>query len=347
MGGNRGIIMRGSKGWRVVGLVAVVALIMILSSSIAGAGLASASPASSVPRASGGAVTVPGTSAPSSAATITGSPASSSLPGGKVLGINQVLASSVQAKEQAILAAGGSLAGFHPPNLHQAPPLTETQNVVTPLYDVAPAPLGVAYYGLSNTTGTIQGTVTNTTSLAGSWNTTATGDSLGTAAELFDTSSGNAGGSFGAQLNSVLVNVTLGGTTSAPPNVPSGNDPGGCPTTPYYQGLPNNNCPNEFWLQNYIQYTESSHSLTISNEIWNFSNPEVNFFSGSSTLVGFGSVEDEEVYQGPSSGTITIPAPYTFSLVLYINYTQGPCHTDSPAAPESLRAQLLMARRTP
>ena len=53
--------------------------------------------------------------------------------------------------------------------------------------------------------------------------------------------------------------------------------------------------PNEFWLQNYIQYTESTHSLTISNEIWNFSNPTADWAStqsgGTNTLAGFGSVE--------------------------------------------------------
>ncbi|MGP8146683.1 MAG: thermopsin family protease [Thermoplasmata archaeon] len=247
------------------------------------------------------------------------------MPSAKVLGTNNVLAASVQAKEQALLASGGSLANFHPPNLHQAPPLKDTNGLVTPLYYVAPAPMGVAYYGLNNTTGTIQGTSVNTTSLAGTWKTT---DPLGTAAELFDTSSGNAAGAFGAQLNTVLVNVTLKGQTSFGPNVNTPSN--GCENYNSQMGNPlSTSCPNEFWLQNYIQYTESTHTLTVSNEIWNFSNPAADFASGSSTLVGFGSVESSEVYQGPSSGTITIAPP--FSLALYFNYTQGPCHTDSPA----------------
>ncbi|MGC2788899.1 MAG: thermopsin family protease [Thermoplasmata archaeon] len=194
---------------------------------------------------------------------------------------------------------------------------------MTPLYSVAPAPIGVAYYGLNNTTGTIQGTTVNTTSLAGTWSTT---DPLGTAAELFDTSSGNAAGEFGAQLNTVLVNVTLDGQTTFGANSP--NAPSACPSAGSYVALAGNVCPNEFWLQNYIEYSESTHSLTISNEIWNFSNPSANFYNGGNTLVGIGSVEDDEVYQGPSSGTIAVgPAP--FSVVLYLNYTQGPCHLDS------------------
>jgi hypothetical protein len=247
-----------------------------------------------------------------------------------VFGINTVLANSVEQKEQALLSSGGSLAGFHPPNLHQAPPLKDTHNLVTPLYNAAPAPMGVAYYGLSNTTGTIQGTTVNTTSLLGTWNTT---DPLGTAAEVFDTSSGNAAGSFGAQLNTVLVNTTLHGQTSFGPagNVNVG--PTGCQAWNLAENnLNSTTCPNVFWLQLYIEYSEASHSLTISNEIWNFSNPTGDWSgTGTNTIDGFGSVESAEVYQGPSSGTITIPYPYTFSLALYMNYTQGPCHTDSVA----------------
>jgi Thermopsin len=311
--------MVGSK-WLMIAPVALVSILILSSMVVLATPIAPSNPTSPVTFAN----SVSSVNAPSSP------PVSSSV---KVLGINSVLAAAVKAKENKILADGGNLSNFHPPNLHQAPALSATQGVVTPLYSVAPAPLGVAYYGESNTTGTIQGTVVNTTSLAGTWNTT---DPIGTAAELFDTSSGNAAGSFGAQLNTVLVNVTIKGDTSFANSHDINEAPTFCPANSFYLGnLPGNACPNEFWLQNYIQYTESTHSLTISNEIWNFSNPTADWASsqsgGTNTLAGFGSVESGEVYQGPSSGTITIPAPYTFSLALYINYTQGPCRTDSPA----------------
>ncbi len=273
-------------------------------------------------------------STPSSPATttapVTSTPSSSvSSTSGDGLTINKVLAAAVEAKEKALLAAGGNLSDFHPPNLHEGLPPSETNGVVTPLYAVAPAPLGVAYYGESNTTGTIQATSVNTTSLVGTWTTT---DPTGTAAELFDTSSGNAAGEFGAQLNTVLVNVTLKGQTSfaSDPNAPSG-----CPSAGDYVALAGNVCPNEFWLQNYIEFSEASHSLTISGEIWNFSNPTADWSgAGAQTLEGFGSVEEEEVYQSPSSGTLTIPAGATqeeFTVDLYENYTQAPCHTDTVA----------------
>jgi Thermopsin len=278
-----------------------------------------------------GIVATPSAVTPASTAVVTPSAASapaavSSEASAHALGINKVLANAVAAKEATILADGGNLANFHPPNLHQAPPLKSTEGAVIPLYSIAPAPLGQAYYGESNTTGTIQPTVANTTSLAGTWSTT---DTIGTAAEIFDTSSGNSPANFGAQLNTVLVNVTIKGDTSFAASADA-DDPGGCPTTSFYNGLPGNACPNEFWLQNYIQYSETTHVLTVSNEIWNFSNPTANFdVSGTNTLAGFGSVEDEEVYQGPSSGNIVIAPP--FSLALYLNYTQGPCHLDSVA----------------
>jgi len=294
-----------------------VAAIMVLSSLVVfGGALAPQTPSAT------------GTASPTITTLVTSPPShetSTSSP--RSFGINTALASAVKNTEQKILADGGNLANYHPPNLHAPPSLASTNGVVTPLYSIAPAPMGVAYYGVSNTTGVQTGTVVNTTSLGGTWDTT---DPIGTAAELFDTSAGNAAGEFGAQLNTVLVNVTIKGQTSftANPNAPTG-----CPTTSYYQGLPGNACPNEFWLQNYIEYNEGTHSLTISNEIWNFSNPSADWASsqssGTNTIAGFGLLEEGEVYQGPSSGTISVAPP--FSLALYINYTQGPCHTDTVA----------------
>lgn len=268
--------------------------------------------------------TAPSAAAAAASPAAASASSSSGVPSGKVLGINSALASAVSADEQNFVANGGNPQAFHPPNLHQAPPLSETHGVVTPLYSVAPAPLGVAYYGISNTTGTLQGSVVNSTSLAGTWATT---DPLATAAELFDTSSGNAAGEFGAQENAVLVNVTLKGQTSFPANP---NAPSGCPT------FPNSACPNQFWLQNYIEYTEGTHGLQVGDEIWNFSNPTADWASsqsgGTNTIAGFGSVQDGELYALSGSGyafSVTVAPP--FSLVLYMNYTQGPCHTDSVA----------------
>ena len=85
--------------------------------------------------------------------------AASSLSAGKTLGINSALAASVKAGQER----------NHPPvaviprpsiplTSIEAPPLSSTHGVVTPLYATSPAPMGVAYYGDSNTTGTTQAT---------------------------------------------------------------------------------------------------------------------------------------------------------------------------------------------
>ena len=255
------------------------------------------------------------------------------------LGTNSGLATTVASDESSLTAAGRGLSSFHPPNLHQAPPLASTGGVVTPLYNIAPAPMGVGYYGLSNTTGQIESTTVNTTSLAGTYSTN---DPLGTQTEEFDVSTGSsyndiqpATDSYGAQLNAVLTNVTvLGKTSFYNPNDPDA--PTGCPG---YGGNPMTGkapCPNEFWMQNYIEYVPGTHTMQIGDEIWNFSNPLASWglYNGSTvdqqTLVGFGSISDGLYYltNVPSEYGVELNISYPFTLALYLNVTRGPCHTD-------------------
>ncbi|HYA10088.1 MAG TPA: thermopsin family protease [Thermoplasmata archaeon] len=227
-------------------------------------------------------------------------------------------AATVFADENATLADGGNLSLFLPPNLHQAPPLAKTHGHVVPLYAAAPAPMGVAYYGLNNTTGTVQNTTMDTTSLQGFFTTN---DSLGVQTEEFDFGSQT---SYGAQLNSVLTNVTILGQNGFGPNV---NAPSGC--TGYFTGAQSNYCPNEFWLQNVINYNPATSSLSFENNIWNFSNPTgawsttngITLHGGSNPRGGFYAVS------GPS---ITIAYPFT--VVLYLNTTVGSCTTGTPGA---------------
>ncbi len=308
--------------------LAILAALVMVATALSAISQGVASSTVSAPAVT---ITSSPSSAVSSGAPTTSAPSSPVVGSdGQVLTINKALAAAVDRTEQTIVASGGSLANYHPPNLNEGLPPAKTHGVVTPLYIAAPAPMGEAYYGLSNTTGTIQGTSLDTESLAGYWSTT---DPTGTAAELFDTSGGNGAAEYGAQLNTVLVNVTLRGQTAFGASSASGNDPDGCPSAGDYVAIAGNLCPNEFWLQNYVQFSEASHSFTISGEIWNFSNPTADWSGmGSSTIEGFGSVEEEEVYQSPSSGTILLPAGPTqeeYTVALYENYTQGPCHLDT------------------
>jgi hypothetical protein len=236
----------------------------------------------------------------------------SSAPSG-VLGLAAARAATVRSDEAAYLAGGGNASLFLPPNLHQAPALAATSGHVIPLYSVAPAPMGVAYYGLSNTNGTVVPTTLNTTSLEATFST---GDPLGVQTEEFDFGSQN---SYGAQLNAVLTNVTLFGENSYGPNP---NAPVGCANATAPNGSA---CPNEFWLQNVIGYSDATHSLSFENNIWNFSNPTSAWTTGTNALMGFSS---------PRGGFYAVNGPaitiaYPFTLALYLNTTRGPCHTDS------------------
>ncbi len=292
-----------------------------------------------VPASSGatGAPLAP-TAAPASTVASAAS-ASSSTSTAVTFGTNQPLASTVSADERSMAAAGVDSTSIHPPNLHQAPSLSSTGGKVTPLYDIAPAPMGVGYYGLNDTNGTVESTTVNTTSLAGTYSTS---DPLGTQTEEFDVSTGSSPydiqpstDSYGAQLNAVITNVTLFGKTSLY-NPQDPDAPTGCPG---YDGNPSTGpapCPNEFWLQNYIEYVPATGIMMIGDEIWNFSNPTASWgvYNGSTvdqnSLVGFGSINYGLYYLSNTASEYgpTIHIDYPFTLVLYLNVTRGPCHSD-------------------
>jgi len=108
--------------------------------------------------------------------------------------------------------------------------------VVQPLYTGNPAPMGLAYYGLSSGGGgSVVGTVFNTTGVEAVVDANGTGIQ---ANDLYQTSPD----SFGVQLNAVLTNVTLFGT-------------------PGYQ----------FWTQNVVTYYPATQFMVLVTNIWNFS----------------------------------------------------------------------------
>jgi len=314
--------------WAVLGAVALT--LIMLGSGLSGAMNSTPSAASTaLPSSPGSSSTSSPLLAPSSSATV------------EHFGTNSALASTVATDEQALSASGRGSSSFHPPNLHAAPPLSTTGNHVEPLYSIAPAPMGVGYYGLSNTTGTTDATTVNTTSLAGTYSTS---DPLGTQTQEYDVSTGSSYNdlqpsynSYGAQLNAVLTNVSIFGHTSFyNPNDPDA--PYGCPG---YDGNPMTGpapCPNEFWMQNYIEYQPATGEMQIGDEVWNFSNPTGSWGGqvGTTTVdensaVGFGSIAYGLYFltNTPSEYGPTIYIGYPFTLVLYINVTRGPCHLDT------------------
>ncbi len=273
------------QGWNSKKTIVVVglALVVLLSSMLAFVG-------TNAPASSSAPVSSPGAPAPptSPVAPSTGTGASSApatTDSAFVQSEETARATLVNSARQAFLNNGVSLNDFLPPTLNvPQKPVTQTDNHIDPLYYYAAAPIGVSTFGLENTTGTTTPYILNTTSLLGTVTTTDP-EGIQAISPYYGTLQ-----AYGDQLNTVLNNTTLFGQ-------------GGY----------------DFWLQNVIQYTDSSNTLSFVLNIWNFSSPS-GIFPSSSILHGQGRIEEEEVYEtsGPS---ITVAYPYT--LDLYLNTTVG------------------------
>ena len=113
---------------------------------------------------------------------------------------------------------------------------TAASGVVQPLYTGSPAPMGLAYYGLSaGAGGAVVPAVLNTTSLIGTVDMNATGV---VANDLYQSSPD----SYGIQLNAVVTNVTLFG----------------------HSGY-------SFWTQNVVEFYPDADVMFLVTNVWNFS----------------------------------------------------------------------------
>jgi thermopsin len=171
---------------------------------------------------------------------------------------------------------------------------THENSRVKELYTQAPAPMGVADIGVWNNSGQLEGYQFDTSSTKGTIN-------LQSADSMYVDGLGP--DTFGVQLNTVLNGVTLFGN-------------------PHY----------EFWTQNVVNYTISTHKMSFVDNIWNFSDttgnlPANSFYAHSKN----GSVVPPVYYYafGPS---YTVSLPFTLSLyinaslwkdrpIVYFNYT--------------------------
>ncbi len=164
-----------------------------------------------------------------------------------------------------------------------------SNGLVQPLYSVAPAPMGIGDFGVRNTTGTPSGYVLDSTSWEGTL-------SLNGASVLY--MDDGVPDWFGAQLNTVLTNVTVFGTTT-----------------------------DTFWIQNVILYSTATHSLMFLDNIWNFSNPSTaepvtTFYQGCPSQIG-----------GPQGGVFyycvgpSYTVPYPFTIHLFVNSSMTVDHT--------------------
>ena len=180
---------------------------------------------------------------------------------------------------QRIRDAGVPMTDAFLPNLMAQPEVVK--GVVAPYYTVGPAPMGIGDFGVRNLTGTPVGSILQSQS----WQGTLTLNGIN--ATYLDNGVPDW---FTVQLNTVMDNTTVKGVSN------------------YH-----------FWIQNVIQYSSLTNSLTFLDNIWNFSNPSASeplgtFYQYCPSGIG-GPVPPVFYYcVGP---TYTVPFPFTVHL--YVN----------------------------
>jgi thermopsin len=263
-----------------VGIVVIaIALIMLLSPT------STAADAS----ATGGAMAVAPAAMPAGGL---GAHAASATPSAHVL----TGAAATQARVLSAIKAGSVPArDLFLPNFEAQ--VAAQKDLVSPTYNVSPAPMGIGDIGVQDIGGHNVATVTETSSVTASV-------TLNSVDPVFVTSS--APDIFTMQLNTVGVNVDLFGNTS-------------------YQ----------FWLQNVPEYYAGSQTLGFEDNIWNFSSPAFYFTANSIYSHGpYGFVDGNLAYLsgGPS---FHVPTPFTVTTYnnlsvqngrssIYFNYTVLP-----------------------
>lgn len=240
----------------------------------------------------------PGTPSPASASSPNGpidqrsglsvASAGTSASGSGSLSTSQQFDQRVAQTERTLVASGASLRELLPP--YTGRPAEVVHGVVIPgaalppsnvtsYYTAAPAPAGISYYGENDTSGAIVGTTVEASSVAG----TVTVNELRALYMDDDTPD-----LYGIQLNVVLTNVTLQGSTGY-----------------------------TYWVQNVIDYSQNNESLGLGDALWNWSSPYAIIPTDNSTIL-------RHDPNGTNSGTYGgigpwIHAPMPYTLTLYTN----------------------------
>jgi thermopsin len=159
--------------------------------------------------------------------------------------------------------------------------MSQSEGHVTPLYQAAPAPMGIGDFGLRTAqNGSVQPYTLQTTSLK------ATMDANGTGIQPLYVLDGSPD-AYSAQLNAVLTNVSILGNTS-------------------YQ----------FWTQNVVVYYAQSHLLYLIVNVWNFSS----LFLSPNAISSYGNVSmlSSSLFAFETEVPNVI---YPFNVSLYLNST--------------------------
>lgn len=157
---------------------------------------------------------------------------------------------------------------------------------VSPLYTQSPAPMGLAYYGLSaGPGGSVVASVLTTTSVRGTVDATNVRPM-----DLVQTQPD----AYGVQLNAVLTNVSLFSATGV------------------------GNGTFQFWTQNVVEYIPSLEQMILVTNVWNFSGGS--FTPNSVYAHGpYGTVVSGGLYYAELP--IATPVTYPFEVNLYLNST--------------------------
>ncbi|MEM0157843.1 MAG: thermopsin family protease, partial [Thermoplasmataceae archaeon] len=168
------------------------------------------------------------------------------------------------------------------PNAH--PNFKYQNGTVTPLYDFAPAPMGLGFFGLQNESGTLVGHNYYTNSFQATLRIN----------NLSVYNLGNDGpSSLTFQLNTVMANTTLFGVANY-----------------------------SFWTQNVVVYSTRTHVISFEDNIWNFSSPTA-VMSNNAILNSTGQVypyPGVHIAIGPS---YSLPTPFVVHLYLNTSLVNG------------------------
>lgn len=156
--------------------------------------------------------------------------------------------------------------------------------VVQPLYNIAPAPMGLGYLGTQMVGGKLKGSVLQTSSFVGS----VTLNNLSVANVANDGPD-----QVTIQLNTIMSGVTLFGVSNY-----------------------------TMWTQNVILYTISSHQLAFEDNIWNFSSPAA-YLSSNAIYSSTGAVYPYPGVHIASGPEIPLNFPFTVNLFLNSTVING------------------------
>jgi len=174
--------------------------------------------------------------------------------------------------------AGVPLRYAYLPDLNANPSARSVDGHVVLPYTTAPAPIGLADFGLVNRSGSLVPQDLSTSRVEGTFApTTFSGLAMDVGAPDY----------YSVQLNAVIQNVTLFGNSSY-----------------------------SFWTQNVIEYSTFSHQLTLIDNIWNFSSATGALSANAISGHGSNGIVVGTTYYFAVGPVISVGYPFTVSLFL-------------------------------